>query len=426
MGKKILHIGLFGLGTVGGGVVKLLSRMKNENNKDYEFILDKVAVKHPKKRRSVAISPHLLTDNPQEILENPKIDIVIEAIGGINQSKKIILQALRNGKNVITANKALLAKEGELIFNEAIRNNCYLGIRASNNAVYRLAENLIFSPFKMKKLIGIFNGTSNYILTQMERKREDFSSALKKAQAIGYAEQNPSDDVDGYDTANKLIVLIGLVFGYFIPAESLFIEGIRKISYKDILFAKELGYKIKLLAIAQRKGEELEVRVHPALLIRDKGIARLNGIENGVEVRDEIGVEVGMQAPGAGKYPTAMAVLEDLVYIANGRKTSFPWQKKQLNLKDMNEIKTEYYLRFNVLDRVGVLAKISGILGNHDISINSVIQKGRGKGLNNAVSIIMLTHKAKERDIQNSLREINNLPIVREKPLLIRVEEGIC
>jgi len=319
-----------------------------------------------------------------------------------------------------------LAKEGELIFNEAIRNNCYLGIRASNNAVYRLAENLIFSPFKMKKLIGIFNGTSNYILTQMERKREDFSSALKKAQAIGYAEQNPSDDVDGYDTANKLIVLIGLVFGYFIPVESLFIEGIRKISYKDILFAKELGYKIKLLAIAQRKGEELEVRVHPALLIRDKGIARLNGIENGVEVRDEIGVEVGMQAPGAGKYPTAMAVLEDLVYIANGRKTSFPWQKKQLNLKDMNEIKTEYYLRFNVLDRVGVLAKISGILGNHDISINSVIQKGRGKGLNKVVSIIMLTHKAKERDIQNSLREINNLPIVREKPLLIRVEEGIC
>jgi len=425
VGKKVLHIGLFGLGTVGEGVVELLLRMENEN-KDYELILEKIAVKHLKKQRSVSTPPHLLATDPREILENPGIDTVIEVIGGVNQSKEIILQALRKGKNVVTANKALLAREGELIFNEAVRNNCYLGVRASNNAIYRLAESLVFSPFKMEKLIGIFNGTSNYILTQMEEEKEDFSSALKKAQAIGYAEQDPSEDVDGYDTANKLIVLVGLVFGYFIPLESLFIEGIRKISYEDVLFAKELGFKIKLLAIAQRGGEELEVRVHPALLPGNEGLAQLDGIENGVEVRDEIGVEVGMQAPGAGKYPTAMAVLEDLVCIANGRRSSFPWQEKRLNLKKMDEIKTKYYLRFNVLDRIGVLAKISGILGNHNISINSVIQKGRGRGVNNTVPIIMLTHEAKEKDIQSSLQEINSLSVVREESLLIRVEEGIC
>jgi homoserine dehydrogenase len=423
MKNKVVHLGLFGLGTVGGGIIELLSRKKGKDH--HEFVLEKIAVKHLDKKRSVPIPLHRLTTDSGEILTDPKIDTVVEVIGGIDPAKEIILEALKRGKNVITANKALLARAGSEIFKQALDSGCYLGVRASNIAVYRLIESLISSPFQFEKLIGIFNGTCNYILTEMEKKGEDFSPILKKAQKIGYAEHNPSDDIDGYDTAHKLIVLLGLTLGYFPPLDSLFIEGIRRISHQDIIFAKELGYRIKLLAIARREAGELEIRVHPALLPWGRGLARLDGIENGVELRDEVGVEIGMQAPGAGKYPTATAILEDLVSVARGRKLIYPQPKKYLTLKKMGEIKTKYYLRFNALDKTGVLAKISGVLGNHNISIKSVLQKGENKKPPGVVPVIMLTHQAREDDIQGALCKIDNLTIVRGKTLLIRVEEGI-
>ena len=426
MRKKALHLGLLGLGTVGEGVVELLSKKQRAQSEDYEFILEKIAVKHLNKKRTIPVSSRILTAEPREILENPKIDTIIEVIGGINPAKELILEALKKRKNVVTANKALLAHAGSHIFKMAAENSCYLGVRASNIASYRLIESLTSSPSKIKELVGIFNGTCNYILTEMEEKKKDFSTVLKKAQELGYTEQDPSNDIDGYDTAHKLIVLLGLTLGYFLPLESLFIEGIRRISYQDILFARELGYKIKLLAIARRKGGELEARVHPALLPRDKGLARLEGIENGIELRDEMGVEVGMQAPGAGRYPTATAILEDLVCIAKGRKLILPHPVEGLTLKKMEDMETKYYLRFNALDQAGVLAKISGVLGDHNISIKAVIQKGGGKNKElKSVPVIMLTHKAREKDIQDALREIDSLSVVRGKTLLIRVEEGI-
>jgi len=424
MKKKIFHLGLFGLGTVGRGIIELLQR-KKEEKENYEFILEKIAVKHPDKKRSISLSPRLLTVNHQEILENPKIDTIIEVIGGISPAKEIILEALKRGKNVITANKALLARAGGQIFKEASKNNCYLGIRASNIASYRLIESLASSPLQINKLIGVFNGTCNYILTEMEKTKKDFSSILEKAQEIGYAEKDPSDDIDGYDTAHKLVVLFGLITGYFLPLDSLFIEGIRRISYQDILFAKELGYRIKLLAIAKQKDNYLEARVHPALLPMGKGLARLEGIENGIELRDEIGLEIGMQAPGAGKYPTAAAILEDLICIAKGKKLILPQSRRNLNLKEMGDIESKYYLRFNVLDQVGVLAKISGILGDYNISIKSVLQKGEARKITDSVPIIMLTHEAKEQAIQKALKKIVGLSVVKGDPLLIRVEEGI-
>ena len=423
MNDKTVHLGLFGLGTVGGGIVELLSRKKGKDH--HRFVLEKIVVKHLDKKRLVSVPSHRLTTDPKEILANPKIDTVVEVMGGIDPAREIILEALKRGKNVITANKALLARAGSEIFQKALENGCYLGMRASNIAIYRLIESLISSPFQFEKLIGIFNGTSNYILTEMEKKGEDFSPILKKAQEIGYAEQNPSDDIDGYDTAHKLIVLLGLALGYFPPLGSLFIEGIRRISYQDILFAKELGYRIKLLAIAKRKDNELEARVHPALLPWGRGLARLEGIENGVELRDEVGVEIGMQAPGAGKYPTATAIIEDLVSVARERKFTYPQPKTDLTLKKMGQIKTKYYLKFNALDEAGVLAKISGILGDHNISIKSVLQKGENKKPPGTVPVIMLTHEAKEDDIQSALGKIDNLTIVKEKSLLIRVEQGI-
>jgi len=424
MTKKTLHVGILGLGTVGTGVVELLLKKKQMVG-DCRVILDKAVVRQKRKKRSLSLPSHLLSTDPEDILQDPRIDTVIEVMGGVSPAREIILEALRRRKNVVTANKALLARAGSEIFKEAMKNDCYLGVRASNIASYRLIESLSFSPSRISKLIGVFNGTCNYILTEMERKGEDFSTVLKKAQEMGYTEKDPSDDIDGYDTAHKLIVLLGLSLGYFPPLDSILVEGIRRVSSQDVIFAKELGYRIKLLAIAKTQINNLEVRVHPALLPRDKGLARLEGIENGIELRDEVGLEIGMQAPGAGKYPTATAILEDLICIAKGRKLTFPPEKRKLSLRPIGKIKTQYYLRFSALDEAGVLAKISGILGECGISIKSVLQKGREERKTKSVPLIMLTHKAKEEDLQKALKNIDNLPVVKEKSALIRVEEGI-
>lgn len=423
MQKRPVCIGILGLGIVGGGIVELL-RKGTEKSKEYNFVLKKIVVRNLNKKRRVSVPPEILSSDPKSILDNPDIDTVVEVMGGIHPAQEIVLEALRKGKNVVTANKALLAREGSKIFEKALQNNCYLGIRASNIASYRLIESLTSSPSKMKKLLGIFNGTCNYILTEMERKGEDFPTILKRAQEIGYVEPDPSDDIKGYDTAHKLIILLGLALGYFIPLKSLYVEGIERISYQDILFTKELGYRIKLLAIAKKFGNELEARVHPTLLPRNKGLARLEGIENGVEIRDEGGLGIRMQAPGAGKYPAAIAVMEDLICIAKGRKLFLPQEKISLILKPMTKIQTKYYLRFTALDKAGVLAKIANVLGNHNISIAAVLQKGSREKDIKWVPVIMLTHKSQEENIQNALEQIDSLSIIKGNSLLIRVEEG--
>ena len=424
MEGKTVRIGIFGLGTVGSGVVELLMR-KGGKLGSFCFSLEKVVVKNLAKTRSLNLPSKFLSSDPQDILNNPEIDTVIEVIGGIHPAKDFVLEALEKGKNVITANKAILATSGSEIFQTAKENNCYLGVRASNIAAYRLIESLTSSPSKIEKLVGIFNGTCNYILTGMEEKAKDFSSLLKEAQAMGYAEADPTDDINGRDTAHKLTVLLGLTLGYFPSLESIYVEGISNIKGQDVAFARELGYKIKLLAIAQKKENILEARVHPALVPNNKWLARLEGIENGLEIRDEIGLEIGMQAPGAGKYPTATAIIEDLIYIAQGRKLFLSLQTPSINLKSMREIETKYYVKFYAIDKAGVLAKIANILGNHDISIESVIQKGRENKENNLVLIIMLVHRSREENIQKALKLISDLPVIKKNPFLIRVEEGI-
>jgi len=426
MSTKNLHIGIFGLGTVGTGVVELLMKKKDTPG-NHRFILEKVVVKNPNKKREIDVPSDFLSLNPDDILNNPAIDTVIEVIGGIHPAKEFVIQALEKGKNVITANKALLASYGSEIFNKAVENRCYLGVRASNIAAYRIIESLTTSPSKIEKLIGIFNGTCNYILTEMEKKGESFSAILKRAQKMGYAEADPINDINGYDTAHKLIVLLGISLGYFPPIKSVYTEGINNITLQDVLFARELGYRIKLVAIAKREEEMLEARVHPVLIPKEKWLARLEGIENGVEVRDEIGLEIGMQAPGAGKYPTATAIMEDLICISRGRGLFFPPRKSSITLKPIEKIETKYYLKFHAVDKAGVLAKIASILGDYNISIESVIQKGKGdkRKENEMVPVIMLTHRSREDNIQKALKKINDLPEVEKNPLLIRVEEGI-
>jgi len=424
MEERTLHLGIFGLGTVGTGVVELLMRKKGSLG-DYHFHLEKVVVKNTAKKREIALPDGLLSSDPQDILDNPRIDTVIEVIGGIHPAKEFVLQALEKGKNVITANKALLATSGSFIFQRAMENDRYLGVRASNIAAYRLIESLTSSPSRIERLIGIFNGTCNYILTEMEKKQEGLTSIIKRAQSMGYAEADPTDDINGRDTAHKLVILLGLALGYFPPLESIYVEGISDITVQDVLFAKELGYRIKLVAIARKRGDVLEARVHPALLPRDRGLAWLEDVENGMEIRDEIGLEIGIRAPGAGKYPTATAIIEDLICIIRGRKLFFSAERVPFRLKPMGEIKTKYYLRFHAIDRAGVLAKIARVLGDHHISIESVIQKGREEKKEEVVPIIMLTHYSLEENIQKALSEINSLHVVKGNSLLIRVEEGI-
>ncbi len=424
MSRRSVHIGIFGLGTVGGGIIEILRR-GTEKNKEYSFVLKRIVVRNLNKKRRISISPRILSSDPKAILDDPDIDTVVEVMGGIHPAQEIVLEALKKGKNVVTANKALLANVGSKIFEKALQNNCYLGIRASNIASYRLIESLTSSPSKIEELLGIFNGTCNYLLTEMERKGEDFPVILRRAQEIGYAEPDPSNDIRGYDTAHKLIILLGLALGYFIPLESLYVEGIERISYQDIIFTEELGYRIKLLALAKKVGNELEARVHPALLPRDRGLSRLEGIENGVEIKDEGGLSIRMQTPGAGKYPAAIAIMEDLICIAKGKKLFFPQETISLILKPMAKIQTKYYLRFTALDKAGVLAKISNVLGNHNISIEAVLQKGSREDDIKWVPIIMLTHRSREENIQNALRQIDNLSITKGNSLLIRVEEGI-
>ena len=423
-GNTTRRIGIFGLGTVGTGVAELLMR-KGGQVGNFCFSLEKVVEKDLAKKRDIQLAPGVLSSRAEDILDNPSIDTVIEVIGGVHPAKELVLQALERGKNVVTANKAILATSGTEIFQKALEHECYLGIRASNIAAYRLVESLTSSPSKIEKLVGVFNGTCNYILTGMEKRAKDFSCLLKEAQAMGYAEADPSDDINGRDTARKLTVLLGMTLGYFPALESIYVEGIGNITSQDVLFAKELGYTIKLLAIAQKRENVLEARVHPALVAHDRWLARLEGVENGLEIRDEIGLEIGMQVPGAGKYPAATAVIEDLICIAQGRKLFFSPDAHPLHLRPMGEIETKYYLKFPAIDKAGVLAKIASVFGDYDISIESVIQKGRRNQKNNLVPIIMLTHRAREENIQKALKLIHNLPVIRENPFLIRVEENI-
>ncbi|MCD6575208.1 homoserine dehydrogenase [Candidatus Aerophobetes bacterium] len=419
-----MHIGIFGMGTVGTGVVEFLMRKKGKVG-NFHFSIEKVVVKNPKKKRDIFLPAGVLSFNPRDILNNPKIDTVIEVIGGYHPAGELVLESLEKGKNVITANKAILAASGDKIFQKALENNCYLGVRASNIAAYRLIESLINSPSQIEKITGIFNGTCNYILTGMEKKNKDLSHLLKEAQTMGYAEANPAEDINGQDTAHKLIVLLGITLGHFPSTQSIYVEGITNITLQDVIYAKELGYRIKLLAIAQREENSLEARVHPALIPDDRWLARLEGVENGLEIRDEAGLEIGMQAPGAGKYPTATAIIEDLICVAQGKKLLLPAQNSPLNLKSIGEVETKYYLKFYAIDKAGVLARIANILGEHDISIESVIQKGKEDKKGNIVPIIMLTHYSQEKNIQKALEEIKKLPVIKKDPLLIRVEEGV-
>jgi homoserine dehydrogenase len=434
---QTVHIGLIGLGTVGTGVVQILQQQAEQITARLgaRLVLQRVATRHPERPRAVQLLASQVTTDAFELINDPEIAIIVELIGGYEPARTYILEALRQGKHVVTANKALLAQHGPEIFQMASTLGCDIGFEASVGGgipiIRAIKEGFVANQFL--SISGIINGTANYILSRMSDQGLDFQDALKEAQELGYAEADPTFDVEGIDAAQKLALLTSLAFGSWVTHEDIYTEGITRLTQLDIAYARELGYRVKLLALTKLVDGRLDVRVHPALVAAESWLANVNGVYNAISLRgDAVGRQM-LIGRGAGALPTGSAVVGDLVDVArnllkgcHNRVPPQAYQAQRLHhvpLYDMNEVVCGYYLRFQVADQPGVLASIAGVLGKHDISIESVIQKGRGHEHGASVSVVMMTHEAQERSVRQALQVIDTLPSVRGETMCIRVED---
>lgn len=426
-----IKLGLIGYGNVGSGLVKLLKKhhsyIKDRFGLEFEFqgICDLAFAKN----QPSGLGKILLTTDAGAILNNPDTDVIIELIGGLHPAREFVLTALKNGKNVVTANKALIAEYGKEIFQEARQcgKNVYFetAVQAGVPIIKTLTEGLAGNQFNA--IYGIINGTCNYILSEMSINNLSFDDAVKKAQAKGFAETDPTLDINGMDSAYKLSILTYLAFGKFLKPKSIHTEGITHISHEDIEFAEQLGLVIKLLAIAKKDKNEIEARVHPTLISKNHPLASINGVLNAVLMEADPLGPVLLSGEGAGQFAAASGVVSDLINLAK-RKNCDPdnfignnyTEVPDLTIKSIDVISTRFYLRFMAMDKPGVLSQISGVLGKHGISINSVSQKEQNK--TSAVPVIMLTHYAPENKLRLALDEIHKQSIVKSKPVAIRIE----
>ena len=440
MDKASVNVGLLGWGTVGTGVSKILLGQSGliSQNAGVELQLKKIAKRTlPALRDGIDLPDDCLTTDPSEVVDNPGIDIVVELIGGVTDSRDLISKAIRNGKHVVTANKALLAEHGGELFRLADENRVSLNFEASTAGGIPIIKTLreSFAANRIQSLYGIINGTCNYILSQMHEGGVDFEVVLKEAQAKGYAEADPTLDIEGHDAAQKLLLLTALAYGMNTPSEHIHVEGITKIAQQDIQYARELGYVIKLLAIGKlSSAKRVEVRVHPTLLPMQSLLANVGGAFNAVCV---IGDAVGptlFYGQGAGEMPTASAVVADIIDAGKSilgervSRVSRAWQtdaKPEVSLCPIDDIETRYYVRLVVQDKPGVLAQISSILGEHRISIASVIQKERYES-DETASLVIVTHMASEKNMQFAMKEIDALDVVKGASQLIRIEEEVA
>ncbi len=429
-----VKVGLIGFGTVGSGVVRILTQNAAliEQRVGQPVILSRIADLDITTDRGVFVQEGVLTRNVHDILDDPEIDIVVELIGGHTPAKQFILQAIERKKSVVTANKALLADHGEEIYEAAFKSKVDLGFEASVGGgipiIRALTEGLAAN--RIVSIMGIMNGTSNYILTRMTEEHKDFSEILQEAKREGYAEADPSLDVDGVDAAHKLAIMVSLAYGTPVRMAEIFTEGISGLSTVDMEFAKELGLTIKLLGIAKLNEQHIEARVHPTLVPAGSPIAQVGGVYNAIHLIGDAVGDVVLYGKGAGSLPTASAVVGDIMDLARNRihriacrvpPTSFQWEaRRAIPIQPIAKIESTYYLRCMVKDQPNVLSKIAGILGGQGISIASVLQKGRKEG--QTVPLVILTHRAKEACIQAALHEVNALPLVSEPTTLLRME----
>jgi len=436
--KRKVNIGLIGAGTVGTGVIKLLERNSSgiEQRVGTGVVIRKICDRDAlrlRRIRKMKIRGVSFTGDAMDVISDKDIDIIVELIGDVPRAKEVILSAIRKGKHVVTANKAVLAKHWTEIFSEADRQNVLVYFEASVGGgipiVRALNEGL--SANRIRSILGILNGTTNYILTRMTDDSMDFKEALAIAKQKGFAEKNPSLDIDGLDAAYKILILSSLAFGARIKLSDIYCEGIGHVVQKDIRYARdEFGYILKLLAILKQKGDKIELRVHPTLLPQEHMLSSVEDEYNAIYVDGDAAGETMFYGRGAGEMPAASAVVSDVICLArdvyNNIAGCVPHvlcnPKKKLEIIDIKDIETKYYIRFTTLDRPGVLSKISGILGSFDVSIGSVYQMGHGKKMQD-VPIVMVTHRAKEGNVRKALSRIDRLSVVRKKSVLIRIED---
>ncbi len=431
--KQKINVGLIGFGTVGTGVARVLLE-KGRLLRDRigtRVVLKRVCDRDFRRSRGgFKLPAGLATTDVSQIFKDPDIQIVVELVGGHEPAKSFILEALKSGKHVVTANKALLAASGAELFKAAERAGSDLYFEASVGGgipiIKALREGLIAN--ELDAILGIVNGTSNYILSRMREKELSFHEALLEAKHHGYAERNPTLDVEGFDAAHKLAILTLLGFGVQAKQSDIHIEGISKISQADIQYADDMGYCIKPLAIAKQVDHELELRVHPTLLAKTHLLANVNGVYNAVYVHgDLVGSEL-FYGRGAGQNPTASSVVSDITDIARNISTGVsqrvpfgrPWSHGIQRVRKMGNVETRYYMRFTVTDKPGVLAKIAGILGKHHISIASVHQKEWKSA--RIAPVVMMTHEAKESNVRSALEAIDRMGFVKRPTVAIRTE----
>src|SRR3989339_938736 len=433
--KRVINLGLIGFGTIGTGVVKLLQKNGEliAGRLGAEIRLKRIADLDITTPREVDLPEGILTTKADDILNDPEIDIVIELMGGYEPARTFILKAMDNKKHVCTANKALLATYGNDIFGSAHKNGVNIGFEPSVGGtipvIKTIKESLIGN--RIESIMAIVNGTSNFILSKMTDEGGSFEAVLKEAQTLGFAEANPTFDIEGVDAAHKLAILLSLSYGKRVHLDDLHREGIASIGEQDIAFAGELGYRIKLLAIAIRRGEFIEARLHPTMIPFSHLLANVNSNFNAFHIIGDAADSVFLYGQGSGMMPTASAVLSDIVDISRdilkGIAGRIPPRVRDeesleaIRLLPFDQIRTNYYFRFSAVDRPGVLSRISGILGANDISIATVIQKGRKQG--GPVPVVMTTYKARELDVRRAIEEIDRLDMVMDKTMLIRIED---
>ena len=431
MGKPSIGIGLLGLGVVGGGVANALS----QKSKELEGLigcpatLQGILARDLGKSRSCDAPPGLLTTEAKDILDNPKVDIVVEVMGGQDPAHDYIRRAISSGKHLVTANKEVMARYGPEILTLARENGVQVLFEASvaggTPIIAPLLRDLVSN--EISTIRAIVNGTTNYILTRMADEGADFDAALKEAQQLGYAEADPTNDVEAIDAAYKLAILATLAFRGRVRDTDVYREGITRLTARDFLYASELGYAIKLLAIASKRDGAVQARVHPAFVPTDVMIAKVNGVLNAVEIETDLAGRVLFHGQGAGPKPTASAIVADVVDIARnvmGKVTppAPPELSEAVRLGQMSGLETKYYLRLNVADRPGVLAQITKVLGDLQISIASVIQKETDEVARRA-ELVLMTHSASEASMQRAIRLLNRLDAVNEVGNMVRVEE---
>ena len=428
--KRDIGVGLLGLGVVGSAVAKVLLKKSDSlaEQAGIPLILKKVLVRYVNKQRMIKLDPRLLTNQVEELLTNPEIDIVIEVVGGEHPATEYIEQAITNGKHVVTANKEVMAKHGYELLSLAQKKNVDLRYEASVGSSIPLISSFQqdLAANDISAIYAILNGTTNYILTRMAQEGLDFPSALKQAQELGYAEANPANDIEGTDAAYKLAILSSLAFHARLDPQDIFCQGISHLEAQDFRYAKEFGYAIKLLAIAKRSDDAVEMRVHPVFLPQDSQLAKVDGVYNAVQVEGDLAGKVIFYGEGAGALRASSAIMADVLTIAknicHGVNSAPNVQLNQkLRVKPMSDIKTRYYFRLNVADRPGVLAQISKVLGDNSISISSVIQKESDFNAQTAV-LVGLTHTSEEKAVQKALELLEKLTVVNEISNFIRVE----